>query len=194
METWRRRGEPDRLAPALAFGFAGLGPGGAAGRGAVGRGGGPQPVLPLRGQAGVPDPVAFVPDAGAGAVLAGQHGYQVDLVGAAADRDPAHRVVFFPARAQPGAVHHVLGYLRPFAVGEQAVFGGGAHRAVPDRLGVPALAEHIVRKAEQADQAAEVPAPAGAQRGLQILPRAVARDDMRIGRFLPASGTKQITD
>ena len=27
-----------------------------------------------------------------------------------ADRDPPHRVVFVPARAQPGAVHHILGY------------------------------------------------------------------------------------
>ena len=186
--------DPGRLVPSVTGGFAGLGAGGAAGRGAVGRGRAPQPVPLLGGQAGVPDPVAFVLHAGAGAVLAGQHRHQVDVVGAVADRDPAHRVVFFPARAQPGAVHHILRYLRPFGVGEHPVFGGGAHRAVPDRLGVPPLAEHVVRELEQPGQTAEVPPPGRAQRGFQVSGVPVAGDDMRVGVFFPASGAVQVAD
>jgi hypothetical protein len=186
--------EPGRLALSVAFGFAGLGTGRPVGCGAVGRGGGPQPVALLGGHAGVPDPVPFVVDAGPGPVLAGQHGDQVDVVGSVADRDPAHRVVFVPARAQPGAMHHILGYLRPFRVGQHPVLGGGAHRAMPDRLGVPPLAERVMREPQQADKAAEVPAAAGAQRGFQVRRRAVACDDVRVGVFFPASGAVQVPD
>ena len=107
---------------------------------------------------------------------------------------PPHRVVFLPARAQPGAVHHILGYLRPFRVGEQAVLGGGTHRGVPDRLGVPPLAERIVGQAEQADQAAGVPAAVGAQRRFQVLGRPVACDDVRVGVFFAAAGAVQVAD
>ena len=158
--------EPGWLAAPVAGGFAGLGAGRAAGRGAVGRGGGPQPVPLLGGQAGIADPVPLVHDARTDPVLAGQHRHQVDVVRAVPDRDPPHRVVFLPARAQPGTVHHIRRDAGPFAVGEQAVLGGGAHRAVPDRLGVPPLAEHVVREPEQPGQSAEVPAAVGAQRGV----------------------------
>jgi hypothetical protein len=194
VETWRRRVVRGGSAPPVAGGFAGLGAGGAAGRGAVGRGGGPQPVPLLGGNAGIADPVPLVHHAGAGPVLAGQHRDQMDVVRPMPDRDPPHRVVFFPAWAQTGTVHHVLGYLCPFAVGKQAVLGGGAHRAVPDRLGILPLAEHVVREAEQAGQAAEVPAAAGAQRGFQVGRGTVAGDDVRVGVFLPSSGAVQVAD
>jgi hypothetical protein len=39
---------------------------------------------------------------------------------------------------------------------------------MPDRLGVPPLAEHVVREPQQPHQAAEVPAPVRAQRGFQV--------------------------
>ena len=124
--TWRRsvvRG--GSLAP-VAGGFAGLGAGRGAGRGAVGRGGGPQPVPLLGGQAGVADPVPLVHDPGAGPVLAGQHRDQVDVVRAVPDRDPPHRVVFLPARAQPGAVHHIRGRCRPIRASESSRSSGAA--------------------------------------------------------------------
>ena len=194
MATWRRRvvrgGSTRPWRAALPVSARD----GAAGRGAVGRGGGPQPVPLLGGDAGVADPVPLVDDAGAGAVLAGQHGDQVDVVRPVPDGDPPHRVVFLPARAQPGAVHHIPRDVGPFAVREQAVFGGGAHRAVPDRLGVSPLTEHVMRQPQQPGQAAEVPAPAGAQRGFEVFRGAVAGDDVRIGVLLPASGTIQVAD
>ncbi len=153
---------PGRLAAPVAGSFAGLGTGRGAGRSAVGRSSGPQPVLPLGGDARVADPVAFVHDPGAGPVLAGQHRHHVDVVRAVPDRDPPHRVVFLPAWAQPGAVHHLTRDARPFGVRQQAVLGGGAHRAVPDRLGVPPCAERVVREPQQPGQSAEVPAAIGA--------------------------------
>ena len=116
------------------------------------------------------------------------------MVRAVADRDPPRRVVFLPARAQPGTVHHIPRYLGPFAVGEHPVLGGGAHRAVPDRLGIPPLAERVVREPQKPGQAAEVPAAAGAQRGLKVTGRAVAGDDMRIGMFFPPSWAVQVAD
>jgi hypothetical protein len=51
-----------------------------------------------------------------------------------------------------------------------------------------------MRKPQQAGQAAEIPAAAGAKRGLQVLRRAVARHDVRVGMFFPASGTVQVAD
>ena len=82
----------------------------------------------------------------------------------------------------------------PLPVRQQAVLGGGAHRAVPDRLGVPPLAERVVREPQQPGQSAEVPAAIGAQRGFQVSGRAVAGDDVRVGVFLPASGAVQVAD
>ena len=51
-----------------------------------------------------------------------------------------------------------------------------------------------MRELEQPGQAAEVPPPADAQRGLQVSGRPVADDDMRIGVFLPASRAVQVAD
>jgi hypothetical protein len=51
-----------------------------------------------------------------------------------------------------------------------------------------------MRKPQQADEAAEVAAAAGAQRGFQAGGVPVTCDDVRVGMFFPASGAVKVAD
>ena len=104
------------LAQAAASRLLLLPPGRVTRRGPVGRGGGPQPVPPLGGQARIPDPVPVIVHARPGPVLAGQHRHDVHMVVGVPDRDPAHRVVFLAVPGQPGPVHHLMRDLRPLII------------------------------------------------------------------------------
>ena len=183
-----------RLVQAAPGRFLVLAPGGGAGRGAVGRGGGPQSVPLLGGQAGVPDPVPLSMHAGPGPVLAGQHRHDVHVILGMADGDPANPVVFLAVPGQAGAVHHVMSDLRPLIIAEQLVARRGAHRAVPDWPGVPPLAQRVVRLVQQPVQLAEVPGAVRAQRRLQLGRMTPARDDMRVAVLLMTTGTVQVVD
>ena len=161
-------------------------------RGAVGRRGGPEPVALLGSGAGVADPVAGVPGADPGAVLAGQHRYEVDVVGSVADGDPPHALVVLTMWGQPGAGHHVPRNLRPLRIGKHTVFGSGTHRAVPDRFRARQAALPVVGQPEPGDEAAEVAPAMGAKPRLQAIWVKVAGHDVRIGVLLTAARAVQV--
>ena len=187
--------DPGRLAAPVAGGFAGLGAGRGAGRGAVGRGGGPQPVPLLGGQAGVADPVPLVHDPGAGPVLAGQHRHQVDVVRAVPDRDPPHRVVFLPARAQPGAVHHIARRCRPTRASESSRSSGAARiEQCQTGLAYPHLPSASCGSRSSPARRRKSRLPSARSGGSRSDGRPVAGDDVRVGVFLPASGAVQVAD
>ena len=186
--------DPRGFIQATAGGFAGLGPGGAPGRGPVGGRGGLQPVAFLGGQARIPHLAPFVGQADPAAVLPGQHRHDMDVIIAVPDRDPPDGVVFLPVGAQPGAVHHVAGNLRPLLVGQHLVPPGGAHRQVPHRAAEPVHAHRRVRLLEQAGQFPEIPRAIGAKRRLQLGRMAPARDDMRIGVLFVTAWAVQVVN
>ena len=148
--------DPGCFVQATAGCFLVLGTGRAAGGGAVGRCGRAQPVALLGGDAGGADVVPFPGQAGLTAVLAGQHGNQVDVILAVPDGDPADGLVLLPVGGQAGAVHHVVCDDGPFVVGQHPVVGSGAHRAVPYRPGAGPRAECGLRLQEQPGQLGEV--------------------------------------
>ena len=153
-----------------------------------------QPVPLLRGDAGVADPVAGVPGADPGAVLPGQHRHEVDVVGSVADGDPPHALVVLTMWGQPGAGHHVPRDLRPLRIGQHAVFGSGAHRAVPDRFRARQAALPVVGQPEPGDQAAEVAPTIRAETRFKARRVAVAGQDVRIGVLLTAARAVQVPD
>src|ERR1019366_7962883 len=138
------QGDPRRFAPALPDGFLVLSPGRPPGGGPVARRGRGQPVPLLSGVAGAGYLVEVPPDGGFRAVLAGEHRDDVHVVIGVPDRDPAHRLVFLPARAQAGAVHHVRRGVGPLTVGEHLVSWRGPHRAQAHRPFVATVAERVV--------------------------------------------------
>src|SRR6266480_4841275 len=81
-----------------------------------------------------------IPGAGPPAVLAGQRGDDVDVVGGMPDRHPPHPQII-TAGGEPGAVHHPGRDLGPFRIRQHPVLGRGADRAVPDRHVVSAPAQ-----------------------------------------------------
>ena len=116
----------------------------------------------------------------------------MDVVVAVPDGDPAGGLVFLPVGRQAGAVHHLVRYGRPLIVGQHAVFGGGAHRAVPHGPGIPVPAHGCLRLQQQPGQLGEVAFAVGPQRGLQRGRMTPARDDMGVGMFLMAARAEQI--
>ena len=178
----------------VAAGLLRLRAGRAAGRGTVAGRGLPQPEPLLRGPARLPHLVVVVPQAGARAVLAGQHRDDVDVVGGVPDRDPADRVVVLAVRGEAGAVHDVAGELGPFVVGEHPVAGGGADRAVPDRFGEAAVAERFLGLLEQAGEVAEVAVAVVAERGFEFGGMAPAGDEVRVGVLLVAARAEEVVD
>jgi hypothetical protein len=120
---------------ALAAGVFVFGASVTAGGGALGGGGGVQ-AEPVRDRpAGLADAVVVIPDAGLGAVLAGEHGDDVDVVGCVPDGDPADGVVVLAGGGQAGVGHDLLGGMCPFSVRQHPVAGGGARDAAPDGFG-----------------------------------------------------------
>ena len=166
----------------------------AAGGGTVAGRGAAQAEPVFRGPAGLADLVIVVPQAGAGAVLAGQHGDQVDVVGGVADGDPADRVVVLAVGGEAGAVHDVAGDLGPFVVRQHPVAGGGADRAVPDRFGDAAVAERFLGLLEQAGEVAEVAVAVVAERGFEFGGVAPAGDEVRVGVLLVAARAEEVVD
>ena len=163
--TWRRnvtRGASSRPRRA-AFSFSPRV--GRAGRGAVGRGGGPQPVPLLGGQAGVPDPVPLVHD------RAGCRSWRASIAtmcmwsSAVADRRPSGppRLPRRTGTGRCGASRHARS--RPLIVAEHPVVRRGAHRAVPHRPGVPPLAQRGVRLVAAARSACGSPGVPSARSG-----------------------------
>ena len=118
----------------------------------------------------------------------------MDAVRAAPDRNPPDSVVFLAGGGQPGAVHHVGGDLRPFAVGQQPVARGGAHHAVPHGPGEPGVAQHGDRQVQQARQPPEVPPAAGAPWWFQLSRGPPSRDDARARVVISPSGAVHVPD
>ena len=154
----------------------------------------PQAEPVLRGPARLAHLVVVVPQAGARAVLAGQHRHDVDVVRGVPDRDPADRVVVLAVGGEAGAVHDVAGELGPFVVGQHPVAGGGADRAVPDRFGDAAVAERFLGLLEQAGEVAEVAVAVVAERGFEFGGVAPAGDEVRVGVLLVAARAEEVVD
>ena len=127
----------------------GLGPARPPGRGPVGPGHRHQAVLGLEVAQRLPDPVVLVVQMGPAAIMAGQHGHDVDMIAAVVHRDPRHRLVLLAVAGQAGAVHDLRGDPHPRAVAQVWVAGRGADRAVPHRVGRGAVAEHRQRDFHQ---------------------------------------------
>ena len=172
--------------------FSDLGAGRPAGRGAVGRGGGAQPVALLGGQARGADLVPFPGQARFAAVLPGQHGNDVDVVLAVPDRDPAHGLIVLPGRGQPGAVQHLVRDAGPLIVGQHPVLRSGPHRAVPHRPLVAPASQGGLRLQEQPGQRGEVALAVRPQRRLQRSGMPPPGDNVRVGMFLAAAGAEQV--
>ena len=122
-----------------------LGPARPPGRGPVGPGHRHQAVLGLDVAQRLADPVVLVVQMGPAAIVAGQHGHDMDVVAAVVHRDPRHRLVFLAVAGQAGAVHDLRRDPHPRAVAQVRVAGRGADRAVPHRVGRGAVAEHRQR-------------------------------------------------
>ena len=143
-----------------------------------------RPNLSSVGAAGFPDPVVVVRQPGPAAVLAGQGGDDVNVIGGVPDGDPADRVVFLSARRQAGAVQDLARDARPFVVAEHPVAGSGPGHAVPDRPGRGPGAGRGEGLLQQAVQFPEVAAAAGAQGWFELGGVPPAGDDVRVGVLL----------
>ena len=180
------------LVEAAAGGLLVLRAGRTASRSAVGGRGRPQSVALLGSQAGGADLVPFPRQAGLAAVLPRQHRHDMDVVVAVPDGDPADGFVFLPVGRQAGAVHDLMRYLGPLIVAEHPVFGGGAHRAVPYRPGIPVPVHGCLRLQQQPVQPGEVAPAVSPQRGFQRGRMTPASDYMGIRMLFLTAGTEQV--
>ena len=185
------QGGPGCFAPAVAGCLLRLGAGSAPRGGAIPRSGAAQPQPALGFLAGLPDAVEVVPDLGPGAVLAGQRGHDVNVIGGVPYGHPPHPQVIALGR-EPGVVHDPRRDLRPLRIRQDPVLGGGAYRAVPDRLVVAGTGEGCQRLGQQPVQAAQVRCPAGTAFRLQFRRIGEPGDQMRIGMLVCFSGPVQV--
>ena len=186
--------DPGRFGASLAAGLLLLRAGRAAIRGAIGRGGAPQPVPFLGSLAGLADTVVVVPELGPGSVLAGQRPDDVDVVRGVPDRDPADRLVVLAVRREPGAVHDVPGQVPPLGVRQQPVPRRGPDHAMPHGPVQSLWAEGGVRLDEQPGEPPEVPPPAGTDRWLQFGRVPPPGDQVRVAVLLEAAWPVQVPD
>ena len=186
--------DPGRFGASLAARLLLLRAGRTAARGAVGRGGAPQPVPFLGGLAGLADPVVVVPELGSCAVLAGQRPDDVDVIRGVPDRDPPDRLVVLAVRREPGAVHDVPGQVPPLGVGQHPVPRRGPDHAMPHRTVEPARPEGGVRLGEQSGDPPEVPAAIRAKRWLELSRVAPSGDEVRVPVLLAAAWPVQVPD